>query len=145
MCFCRAAHCSSLRCGPVGAAPPPRPPPRDTPNVASSLLHAPWRSGSPHGVLGGVQFAGAGPPLNAVITSGGVVAAMPPCPGPWLDTGSVATTTTIAATPHERRTRLINGLLLMNVPPVASTAVRSPPILPLLVHLSAPGPYGASL
>src|SRR5687768_16999991 len=75
ICFCLAAHCSSLRYRPVGAGAPPRPPPRDTGNVASSLLQTPWRSGSPHGVLGDVQFAGSGPPLNAVITSGGAVAA----------------------------------------------------------------------
>src|SRR5687767_15600397 len=80
ICLMRAAHCASSRYSPVGAAPP-RPPWRDTPNVASSLLQTPWRSGSPHGVFGEVQLAGGAPPLKAVTTSAGAdaAAALGPC------------------------------------------------------------------
>jgi hypothetical protein len=40
--------------------------------LVSSLLHTPCKSGSPHGVFGTVYLI-AGPPLYAVITSGGAL------------------------------------------------------------------------
>src|SRR5688572_12304830 len=77
------------------------------PNVASSLLHTPCRSGSPQGVFGDTQFAGTGPPLYAVMTRSGAAA-----PLPWPDTGSEATVAITAAKPIDASTRLSMCLLL---------------------------------
>src|SRR5688572_4967589 len=77
------------------------------PNVASSLLHTPCRSGSPHGVFGETQLAGTGPPLNAVMTRSGAAA-----PLPWPATGSDATIAMTAANPIDASSRLCIPSLL---------------------------------